>query len=209
MTLQTAVLEPSGTETPSESIEAGSVAGSGPGDVVPVSRGGAAVGRVLRRCAAAATVLAIVTAVLVGWVSQARATTTDRLEVLNARIDERVVAGRATAERLATVIVVARNVRSNATHADPDARATLDAAIRSAEGIVGQRVTTQEPDTVPQAEMLVQQAALMEQALALATTDLRAAVDEVRVSRDGVRPAASGPSGEQDEAGILMAVARP
>lgn len=139
--------------------------------------------RAVHRWAAGAALLAMVGALLVGWVSQARAATTDRLEVLTGTIDERVTAGRAVSERLSTVIVVARDVRADPAQADPDALDMLDAAIRSAEGVVGQRVTTQQPATVPQAEMLAEQAALVEQTLAVATSDLRTAVDRVRVSR--------------------------
>ncbi|WP_460702512.1 hypothetical protein [Myceligenerans halotolerans] len=171
---------------------------------------GSAARRALARWVVGVMILAIVMTLLVGWVSQARAATTDRLEVLNARIDERVAAGRATSERLTTVIVVARNVRADSAGADPEARATLDAAIHAAEGIVGQHVTTQEPATVPQAEMLVEQAVIMEEALALAMTDLRTAVDRVRVSQGDLRAEGSGDeSADAEGADIVMAVARP
>lgn len=191
--MQAAVLEPSRTGTTSVRVDSGRTAR-----------------RVLARWVGGATILAIVMALLVGWVSQARATTTDRLAVLNERIDERIAAGRATSERLATVIVVARNVRADSADADPEARATLDAAIRAAEGIVGQHVTTQEPATVPQAEMLVEQAVIMDEALALAMTDLRTAVDRVRVSRGELRAGESRyTSVGTERAGILVAVARP
>jgi hypothetical protein len=169
----------------------------------------------LRRWLAGATVLALVTVLLTGWVSNARAATTDRLAALNARIDERVNAGRATAERLTTVVVVARNVRAHSAGADPTARARLDAAIRSAEAVLVQRITTQAPATVPQAEMLVEQAGVMEEALVLATMDLRTAVDRVRVSRGDLRPEVSGspaeggPAADHGDAGVLVAVARP
>ncbi|RPF22621.1 hypothetical protein [Myceligenerans xiligouense] len=205
----TGPLEPDRTGTISVRVDTSDAARTGSGDAVAAGEDGTARGRLLRRCAAGATVLAILTALLVGWVSQARADTTDRLETLNARIDERVVAGRATAERLATVIVVARNVRAASSDADPEARATLDAAIRSAEGVVGQRVTTQEPATVPQAEMLVEQAGLMQQALALATTDLRTAVDLVLVSRGDLPSEMHHAPADEEGASVLTAVARP
>ncbi|MBE1877383.1 hypothetical protein [Myceligenerans pegani] len=206
MTTQAVVLEPFGTGTRSVRTDTNTAT-----DFRTAARTRA---RTLWRWAAGFAALAIMTALLVGWVGQARAATTDRLAVLNARIDERVSAGRAMSERLATVIVVARNVQANSAGADPDARAALDAAIRSAEGIVGQRVTTQAPATVPQAEMLVEQATLMADALALTTMDLRTAVDRVRVSRGDLRPEVSYSSAGPEDAGrndtgIPVAVARP
>ncbi|MBL0884873.1 hypothetical protein [Myceligenerans indicum] len=201
MTTQAAAPEPSGIGAPAVRTDAVTTSVTTVGVFVR--------GRVLGRFLAGAAILAIVTALLVGWVNQARAATTDRLEALTEQIDVRVTAGRTGAERLATVIVVARNVQADSAGADPDARAMLDAAIRSAEGVVGQRVTTQEPATVPQAEMLVEQAGLVEESLTLATTDLRTAVDRVRLSTGDPRSPAPRPAAQDEQRGIFVAVAGP
>lgn len=192
MTTQAGVLEQSSTETVS---------------VRP--RSGTASSRVLGRWIAGVAVLAIMAALLVGWVNQARAATTDRLETLSAQIDERVAAGRASSDRLASMISTARNVQADSAEADPATRDTLDAAIRSAETIVDQHLTTQDPATVPQAEMLMEQAGHMEEALALAATDLRTAVDRVRVSRGDFENISGDLAAHQEESGVRVAVAGP
>ena len=133
--------------------------------------------------------LGLTGAVLTGWMGAARAASTDRLHTLNTELDQRVSATESTSDQLETVIVVARNIRSVSHGASSESRATLDAAVRSAEAVAEQRLTTQEPDSIAQAEMLVEQAAAMEQAIALTTTDLRTAVERVRLSRDGAQPA--------------------
>lgn len=162
----------------------------------PVSTEGVRRRRAYRRWLAAVVLLGVAGAVFAGWTAAARAATTDRLETLAVQLDEQVRGTRVTSERLVAVIAVAQNAQANAVGADPAARATLDEAIRSAESVLEQRLTTREPGSVAQAEMLVRQASGMEESLELATADLRTAVDRVRVDRDDVRPVRHAPAGD-------------
>ncbi|GAB4084136.1 hypothetical protein GCM10028784_07660 [Myceligenerans cantabricum] len=203
MTTQAAVLEPSRNRETSVRATTDRTDRTGRAER-------AARARRLSRWVVGAAVLAIAATLLVGWVSAARAATTDRLELLNARLDERVGAVDATSVRLDTVIVVAQNVREASAGSDPAALATLDASIRSAEAVVDQRVTTQAAVTVPQAEMLMEKAARMEQALALAGTDLRTAVGMVRSGRgDGPIRMFDIPGADQRPAPSGLGVVQP
>ncbi|GAA1852218.1 hypothetical protein [Myceligenerans crystallogenes] len=178
---------------------------SGPGATSVPAAGAARGGRRVHRWIVIGVVLAVAGTALTGWMGAAQAATTDQLQALRGRLGERVEVTRATSAQLDAAIEVARGVREDAAGLGRAERAELGEAIRSAEAIAGQRLTTQEPGTVAQAEMLVRQAGLLEETLALAAEDLRTAVDQVRVHQVRAGRAGAGAG----EAGFRSAGYRP